>query len=69
MQRRLVGSQVGVWIDSRDGRLTVRQLAADVLKAKAAAHTTVRLRRDVIAACPFDRVLDSAACGPTKPGF
>jgi hypothetical protein len=47
MQRRLRGCQVGAWIDSRDGRLTVQQLAADVLKAKAAAYITVRLRRGV----------------------
>jgi hypothetical protein len=44
MQRRLVGSRVGVWIDSRDGRLTVPQLAVDVLAAKARRQVTVRLR-------------------------
>jgi hypothetical protein len=47
MQRRLRGCQVGAWIDSTDGRLTVQQLAADVLAAKAAAYTTVRLPRGV----------------------
>jgi hypothetical protein len=44
MQRRLVRSRVAVWIDPRDGRLTLQEIASGVLVARAAAHATVRLR-------------------------
>jgi hypothetical protein len=49
MQRRLALSPVAVWINP-DGRLTPAAIEADVLKAKAAANTAVRLRRRDVAA-------------------
>jgi hypothetical protein len=51
MQRRLALSPVAVWINPRDGRLTPATIETDLLRARASANTTVRLRRrDVVAA-------------------
>jgi hypothetical protein len=44
MQRRLMRDRVAAWIDPQDGRLTLQEIASGVLVARAAAHTTVRLR-------------------------
>src|ERR1700722_977172 len=45
MQRRLMRDRVAVWINPKDGKMTLQEVASGVLVARAAAHATVRLRQ------------------------